>query len=262
MADGAVFKALSDGTRREILDALFERDGQTLGELERRFAMTRFGVMKHVKVLEEAGLVSTRKVGRARLHYLNPVPIQELHDRWTGKFAARASVTLLALRSSLEKGAEMPANGKPSHVYVVYIKATPERIWDAITQSEFTLQYYFGSTVESNWAAGDDYTYLIDGQPAIIGTVLESERPSRLSVTFDARWDDEVSKDPTSRLTWEIEPAGDELSKLTVVHDGFETETHTYGQAAGGMPLILSGLKTVLETGETMGMPAEMAATA
>jgi DNA-binding transcriptional ArsR family regulator len=99
-----VFKALADPTRREILDALYERDGQTLGELERRFEMSRFGVMKHVRVLEDAGLVVTRKAGRARLHFLNPVPIREIHDRWTGKFAARASDALLALRAGLEKG--------------------------------------------------------------------------------------------------------------------------------------------------------------
>ena len=120
--------------------------------------MTRFGVMKHVKVLEEASLVVTRKVGRSRLHYLNPVPIREIHDRWTGKFAARASGALLALRAGLEKGGTMAANGKPSHVYVVYIRATPERIWDALTQSEFTQQYFYGSTVESDWTPGSAYS--------------------------------------------------------------------------------------------------------
>ena len=103
MADDWVFRALADPTRREILDALFEREGQSLSELEGLFDMTRFGVMKHVKVLEEAGLVVTRKVGRSRLHYLNPVPIREIHDRWTGKFAARASGALLAFTLSLDE---------------------------------------------------------------------------------------------------------------------------------------------------------------
>ena len=178
MADDPVFRALADPTRREILDALFEREGQSLGELERRFDMTRFGVMKHVKVLEEANLVVTRKVGRSRLHYLNAVPIREIHDRWTGKFAARASGALLALRSGLEKGETMAANGKPSHVYVVYIKATPERIWDALTQSEFTQQYFYGSTVESDWTAGSAYVRQINGETAIVGEVLEAIPPS------------------------------------------------------------------------------------
>jgi uncharacterized protein YndB with AHSA1/START domain/DNA-binding transcriptional ArsR family regulator len=260
MADDPVFRALADPTRREILDALFEREGQSLGELERLFDMTRFGVMKHVKVLEEANLVVTRKVGRSRLHYLNPVPIREIHDRWTGKFAARASGALLALRAGLEKGGTMAANGKPSHVYVVYIRATPERIWDALTQSEFTQQYFYGSTVESDWTPGSAYVREIDGETAIVGEVLVAERPSRLSLTFDARWDDEVAPDPPSRVTWEIEPAGDGLSKLTVVHDGFDGETNTYHQAAGGMPYILSGLKTLLETGEPLQVAAGAAA--
>jgi uncharacterized protein YndB with AHSA1/START domain/DNA-binding transcriptional ArsR family regulator len=251
MTDDRAFRALADPTRREILDALFEREGQSLGELQRLFDMTRFGVMKHVKVLEDAGLVTTRKVGRARLHYLNPVPIREIHDRWTGKFAARASAALLGLRQHIERGAAMATNGKPSHVYVVYIKATPERIWDALTQSEFTQQYYYASTVESDWTPGSAYTYEIKGQPAIVGEVLEADPPARLAMTFDARWDDDVASDPPSRITWEIEPAGDGLSKLTVVHE-FDEETHTFGQVAGGMPYILSGLKTLLETGEPL----------
>jgi uncharacterized protein YndB with AHSA1/START domain/DNA-binding transcriptional ArsR family regulator len=256
MAEDMVFRALADATRREILDVLFVREGQSLGELEGRFEMTRFGVMKHVKVLEEANLVVTRKVGRSRLHYLNPVPIREIHDRWTGKFAARASGALLALRVGLEKGGTMAANGKPSHVYVVYIRATPERIWDALTQSEFTQQYFYGSTVESDWKRGSAYIREIDGEAAIVGEVLVADRPSLLSVTFDARWDDEVTPDPPSRVTWEIEPAGAGLSKLTVVHDGFDGETNTYRQAAGGMPFILSGLKTLLETGEPLAVEA------
>ena len=260
MTDDSVFKALADPTRREILDALFEREGQPLGELLARFDMTRFGVMKHVKVLEEAGLVVTRKIGRERRHYLNAVPIREIHDRWTGKFAARASAALLGLRSHVEKGAEMATETVPAHVYVVYIKASPERIWDALTQSEFTQQYYYASTVESDWAAGSAYTYEIQGQPAIVGEVLDAVRPTRLAMTFDARWDDDVEADPPSRITWEIETAGDGMSKLTVVHDGFETETHTYGQVAGGMPFILSGLKTLLETGKPLS--AEVGAAA
>lgn len=153
----------------------------------------------------------------------------------------------------------MTAAAVPSHVFVVFIKATPERIWNAITQSEFTLQYYFASTVESQWTAGADYTYLLQGQPGIVGTVLESDPPRRLAMTFDARWDEEVTSDPPSRIAWEIEPAGDELSKLTVVHDGFESESHTYRQVGGGTPLILSGLKTLLETGQPLHLPAGVA---
>ncbi len=101
-----------------------------------------------------------------------------------------------------------------------------------------------------------DYEYLIEGQQAITGKVLKAVPPTRLAMTFDARWDELVTPDPASRITWEIESVGDELCKLTVVHDGFDDEnTATFGQIAGGMPLILSGLKTLLETGTPLPMP-------
>ena len=248
----AAFRALADPTRRQILDRLFERDGQTLTELERAFAMTRFGVMKHLRVLEAAGLVVTRKIGREKFHYLNPVPIREIHDRWTSKFAAGASAALLQLRSTIEKGREM--EDKPSHVFVVYIRSTPERVWEAITTSDFTLRYYYSSTVESDWAAGSPYVYKIQGGTAIVGEVLESDPPRRLVCTFDARWDEEVAPDPPSRITWELEGAGDGVTKLTVVHEGLGAGTATLRQVVGGgMMFVLSGLKTLLETGTTLG---------
>ena len=97
-----VFKALADPTRRSLLDELFREDGQTLGALERNFSMTRFGVMKHLKVLEEAGLVVTRKRGREKLHFLNPVPIRLVHDRWVSKYAEPWAATLTGLKRRLE----------------------------------------------------------------------------------------------------------------------------------------------------------------
>ena len=99
----AVFKALADPTRRGLLDALFGRDGQTLGELEADVPMTRFGVMKHLRVLEEAGLVTTRKRGRSKHHFLNPVPIQLIHDRWVSKYAEPWAAGLSGLKSELEE---------------------------------------------------------------------------------------------------------------------------------------------------------------
>jgi DNA-binding transcriptional ArsR family regulator len=98
-----VFRALADPTRRELLDELFRRDGQTLTELEQRFEMTRFGVMKHLKLLEEAGLVTSRKEGREKRHFLNAVPIRQIHDRWIGKYTARHTAALLDLKAELEK---------------------------------------------------------------------------------------------------------------------------------------------------------------
>jgi DNA-binding transcriptional ArsR family regulator/uncharacterized protein YndB with AHSA1/START domain len=261
----AVFKALADPTRREILDRLFERDGQSLGEIEGRFEMSRFGVMKHLRILEGAGLVTTHKVGRSKLHYLNAVPIRELQDRWIHKFALGASSALLGLRAELEKGATMAATGtgtasagegnvvaldeKPSHVFALFIRTTPEHLWEALTSSEYTLEYYYSSTVESEWRSGSPFMYRIEGQPAIVGEVVESIPPEKLVCTFDAQWDDDVRADPPSRITWLVEVAGPDVCKLTVVHDGFERKTATYEQIGGGMPFILSGLKTLLETG-------------
>lgn len=99
---GSVFRALADPSRRFLLDLLFERDGRTLTELESELAMTRFGVMKHLKVLEEAGLVVTRRSGREKLHFLNPVPIRRIHDRWIDKYTERSVTALLDLKTELE----------------------------------------------------------------------------------------------------------------------------------------------------------------
>ena len=265
-SEEAVFKALADPTRRAILDRLYGRNGQTLGELESAFAMSRFGVMKHLRVLEAANLVTAHRVGRTKLHYLNPVPIRELQERWTDKFALAASVSLLGLRAEVEKGARMAATEtgradhaaeetKPSQVFAIFIRATPERVWEAITSSEYTLKYYFSSAVESDLKPGSPIVYAIDGEPAILGEVLEADPPTKLVCTFDARWDDDVRPDAPSTISWLIEPAGPGVSKVTVVHDGFAGETATSKQVGGGMPFILSGLKTLLETGEPLMPP-------
>lgn len=101
--DDLVFKALADPTRRLLLDKLFARDGLTLTELESDLAMTRFGVMKHLRVLEEAGLVVSRRSGREKLHYLNPVPIRMIHDRWIDKYTERQATALVDLKTQLER---------------------------------------------------------------------------------------------------------------------------------------------------------------
>src|SRR3954465_13828568 len=116
-----VFKALADPTRRRLLDELFREDGQTLRALEEHFSMTRFGVMKHLKQLEEAGLVVTKKQGREKLHFLNPVPIRLVHDRWVSKYAEPWAAGMSGLKHELE--------GQLEKVLEIYIKTTPERLW-------------------------------------------------------------------------------------------------------------------------------------
>ena len=139
MADdtAVVFRALADPGRRVLLDQLFERDGQTLGSLcEALPEMTRFGVMKHLGVLEEAHLVTTQRVGREKRHFLNPVPIRLLHDRWIGKFAE----PIVGSMTSLKRALEAPMD-RVDHAYSVLIKATPERVWQAITTGDDTAAY-------------------------------------------------------------------------------------------------------------------------
>ena len=135
----AVFRALADPTRRSLLDELFREDGQTLSALEERFSMTRFGVMKHLKQLEEAGLVVTRRRGREKLHFLNPVPIRLVHDRWVSKYAEPWAAALSDLKNELESPMEK--------VFEIYIRTTPERLWEAITDPEIRSKYNFGARV-------------------------------------------------------------------------------------------------------------------
>src|SRR5271168_3224824 len=119
--------------------------------LEERFSMTRFGVMKHLKVLEEAGLVVTRRRGREKLHFLNPVPIRLIHDRWTSKYAAPFTLAMSALKQQLEK--DMP-DPTLKHVYEVFIRTTPDNLWQAITEPSFTKQYFYGVEVQSDFKTG------------------------------------------------------------------------------------------------------------
>jgi uncharacterized protein YndB with AHSA1/START domain/DNA-binding transcriptional ArsR family regulator len=251
----AVFRALADESRRQMLDLLYEREGRALGELAEHFEMTRFGVMKHLRVLEEAGLVSTARVGREKLHYLNAVPIRQIHDRWIGKFSARVTASLIDLKKTLEEE-PMDLVDRPSHVFEIYIQTTPEQLWEALTESDFTTQYYYASKIESDFKPGSDFSMTLpDGTEAIRGEVVEAEPGKRLVTTFDARWDAGVAADPPSRISWDIEQQG-EACKLKVTHDGFEAETETFRQIGGGMPYVLSGLKTLLETGKPLAATA------
>ena len=249
-SDDDVFKALADQSRRLLLDSLFARDGQTLGDLAARLpAMTRFGVMKHLRQLEAAGLIATRKVGREKLHYLNPVPIRLIHDRWTSKYAVPWVSALADLKFDLEEGAPMD---RPRHVFQVYIRTTPERLWQAITDPGFTERYFFQTRVEANWASGERLRYFErDGSLVVEGEVIAAEPPRRLVTTWAFRHDPEVASDPPSRVTWEIEPLGD-TCKLTLVHDDFPSENATFRSVVQGWPLVLSSLKSLLETGQAL----------
>ena len=243
-----IFRALADANRRNLLDRLFERDGQTLGELcEYLPGMTRFGVMKHLGVLEEAGLVTTVKVGREKRHFLNPVPIRLVHDRWISKFAEPVVDAMSAIKSRLE--APMDTF---DHVYSVFIKAAPDRVWRAITEGDETVRYYYGTRVASDWRAGSPLTYAYpDGSLAADGIVVEVEPGRRIEMSFHPRWDPEMEAEGPVRMTWQVEPAEEGGSKLTVT-SVLRPNSKSAESFAGGIVYIVSGLKTFIETGEPL----------
>jgi uncharacterized protein YndB with AHSA1/START domain len=247
-----VFKALADPTRRKLLDELFREDGQTLAALDARLPMTRFGVMKHLRVLEAAGLVKAKRRGREKQHFLNAVPIRLVHDRWVSKYAAPWAATLSGLKQTIEEQNAM------EKVFEIYIKTTPERLWEAITDFDLRRRYTFGAGAESEWTPGSPYTLASPdgGGPKLAeGENLEVEPPRRLVQSFNALWGEDVEREGTSRVTWEIEPVGDSC-RLTVTHG--ELRDGANEQLYGGWPMILSGLKTLLETGEDLTTPGSL----
>jgi uncharacterized protein YndB with AHSA1/START domain/DNA-binding transcriptional ArsR family regulator len=262
-----VFKALADPTRRGLLDELYREDGQTLSALEGRVAMTRFGVMKHLSVLEDAGLVVTKKRGREKLHYLNTVPIRLAHDRWVSKYAEPWAASLSRLKHDLEvetmqavttvswaEGTAPVAAG--TAVFEVFIKTTPERLWEAITDPVMRGKYSFGVQTHSDWTPGSEYTSSSTGGFDIAsGTNLEVDPPRLLVQSFNALWGEDVKAQGTTRVTWEIEPVGTSC-RLTVTHDQLPESANA--QLYGGWPMILSGLKTLLETGELLDTPGSL----
>jgi uncharacterized protein YndB with AHSA1/START domain len=244
-----VFRALADPTRRALLDELYREDGQTLGALEERFAMTRFGVMKHLRVLEDAGLVVTRRRGREKLHFLNPVPIRLVHDRWVSKYAEPWAATLSELKHSLEATMEK--------VFEIYIRTTPERLWEAITDPDIRSKYNFGARLRSDWTPGSRFEMFHPNASGLLGEGqnLVVEPPRRLVQSMVALWSDEAREEGPTRVTWEIEPVGDSC-RLTVTHDQLREGAND--ELYGGWPMILSGLKTWLETGELLTTPGSL----
>jgi uncharacterized protein YndB with AHSA1/START domain len=244
-----VFKALADPSRRLLLDRLYERDGQTLTELCEHLhdGMTRFGVMKHLRQLEDAGLVVTRRRGREKLHFLNPVPIRLVHDRWVSKYAEPWVSGLSRLKTKLEETVEK--------VFEIYIKTTPERLWEAITNPDIRSKYNFGGRQTSDWTTGSRYEMRVGDMLLGEGENLVVDPPNKLVQSMVALWGEDVKSEGTSRITWEIEPIRDSC-RLTVTHDQLREGAND--QLYGGWPMILSGLKTYLETGELLTTPGSL----
>ncbi len=258
-----VFKALADPTRRALLDALFEVDGQSVGTLCGRFPeMTRFGVMKHLTVLSEADLVVAVREGRTKRHFLNPVPIEQVAHRWISRYAARFTSALVSLDQHLTQ--PLPSGRTPhmtnvqpqtAHVYQIYIAAAPEDVWVAITDSEWTRRWLHGTSYVSPPEAGHALrTVTADGRDAIDGLVEEmqapdGDRPGRFVHGWHVLYDPEQSAEPGGRVEWTVQRAGEGLTLVRLVHSGLEESPLTSEGVRDGWVWVLDSLKTVLETG-------------
>jgi uncharacterized protein YndB with AHSA1/START domain len=205
--------------------------------------------MKHLKQLEEARLVVTKRRGREKLHFLNPVPIRLVHDRWVSKYAEPWAAALSGLKNRLENPMEK--------VFEIYIRTTPERLWEAITDPEIRSRYNFGVRISSDWTPGSRFEMSHAKANGLLGEgeILEVDPPRRLVQSMVALWSDDVKREGTSRVTWEIEPIGDSC-RLTVTHDQLREGANR--ELYGGWPMILSGLKTWLETGELLTTPGSL----
>ncbi|WP_375281042.1 metalloregulator ArsR/SmtB family transcription factor [Pseudooctadecabacter sp.] len=237
-----IFKALSDPTRRALLDALRRTDGQTLSELEATLEMTRFGVMKHLRLLEDAGLVISRKSGRFKHHYLNAGPLQDLMDRWVAPFLQPQAKALSDLKAKLEKDSKM---SKPDFMMQTFIRCTQDALWDALTQADDMARYHFAcNTVQGNVAVGETTTFIFPNGEAMLRQVTTALDPkSKIAMTFDPLF---MGPDaPPSHMVYLIE-AQDDTCKLTIEH--YDMAPGQEGFAEGWARLAAS-LKSFLETG-------------
>jgi uncharacterized protein YndB with AHSA1/START domain/DNA-binding transcriptional ArsR family regulator len=287
-----IFRALADPSRRRLLDRLNARNGQRLHELCAGLDMARQSVSKHLAVLEDANLVTTVRHGREKLHYLNAVPIHAIADRWIHQYDRRRVEALADLKQALEatpmselasesmsqRPREAPAEPQrgratndPAFVYTTFIQTTPEQLWQALTDPAFTRRYW-GVAFETDWRPGSTMVWEENGhRTADPGqVVLEAEPHRRLAYTWHTptpEWaaaagvDDEtlatLAAETRSRVTFEIEPFGQTV-KLTVVHDDFPSGSTMRAMVSTGWPHLLSDLKTLLETGDTLpAVPAE-----
>ncbi|WP_255947587.1 ArsR/SmtB family transcription factor [Streptomyces odontomachi] len=260
-----VFKALADASRRRLLDNLKARNGQSLSELCAGLDMARQSVSKHLAVLEAAGLVATARSGRQKLHYLNAAPINAVADRWISQYDRERVRALADLKTALE---QTPMADDHAFRYVTYIRTTPERLWQALTDPAFTRRYW-GPAFETTWETGAPMVWNDAGSriadPEQV--VLDAEPGRRLSYTwhtFTPEWAtasglpqdviDRIRTERRSKVTFEIEPAG-EMVKLTVVHDDLEPGGTVRELIKDGWPALLSSLKSLLETGQQLPAP-------
>ena len=257
--DDEVFRALADPNRRQLLDMLNARNGQTLRELCAGLDMARQSVSKHLAVLEAANLVTSVRRGREKWHYLNPAPITELADRWLRRYDRARAQALAELKYALEDTVT-----RPTFVHTSFIRTTPERLWAALTEPAFTRRYW-GMEFETDWTPGENFAIIHPDRGVRIADdrmVVQDYQPfTRLSYTWSGYpkdftdslgYDEEfrltAEAEPRSTVTYELSPSGDQ-TRLTVTHAGFRPGSVVLPDIERGWPMVLSWLKTYVESG-------------
>jgi uncharacterized protein YndB with AHSA1/START domain/DNA-binding transcriptional ArsR family regulator len=245
-----VFKALGDPSRRLLLDRLREHNGQTLQELCAHLDMARQSVTQHLDQLVRANLVTVVRRGRERLHYLNPAPIHEIDLRWISEFDRPRLQALSTIKTQAEEYA-MTTTTVPAYVYVTYIRASAEQVWQALTDADLTARYWGHANV-SDWQPGSAWEHRrVDGSGEVdgVGRVLAADPPKRLVITFEDTPGAEPAREP-SVVTFLIEPH-QEIVRLTVTHEKLPDEETLTGISLG-WPAVVANLKSLLETGEIL----------
>lgn len=241
----AIFKALNDPARRALLDSLRAKDGQSLTELEEQLDMTRFGVMKHLKVLEDANLIVPRKVGRFKYHYLNALPLQEVMDRWVASFLQPQARALADLKTKLERDTNM---AKPDFMMQTFIRCSQDALWDALTDSNQMAAYHFAcNTVQGSPAVNEATAFILPNGDAMLRQITTAMDPkSRIDMTFEPLF---MGPDaPSSNMVYLIEPQGD-ICMLTIEHYNMAPGQEGFGE---GWARLAASLKSYLETGTAL----------
>ena len=241
----AIFKALNDPARRTLLDALRQHDGQSLSQLEEHLEMSRFGVMKHLKVLEDAHLILVRRQGRFKYHYLNALPLQEMVDRWVAPFLQTQSRAILDLKKSLEQETRM---GKPDFMMQTFIRCSQDALWQALTKADEMAAYHFlCNEVRGDAVAGGTVEFITPQGDIMLRQVAQRLDPKeRIEMTFEPLF---MGPDaPASTMVYLIEAQGD-VCKLTIEHYNLAAGQEGFAE---GWARLAASLKSWLETGTAL----------
>jgi uncharacterized protein YndB with AHSA1/START domain/DNA-binding transcriptional ArsR family regulator len=236
----SVYKALADPVRQQLLDALHERNGQTLTELRERLSISRQAVMKHIAILEAASVVSTSRWGRYKVHYLNRLPLRNLGDRWLDNRSSGTPTDAITT--------------KPDFVYAIIMKASPQQVWQALTDPALTRQYWYDAAIESDWHVGSQVRLLREDGSFVGGKLLEYKKPLRLRYEFSR------SGEPTRarpiEVTFDLILMGQETKLVITSRNLLEIDLndnpHVLYGLNNGWPVFMSSLKTLLETGQPL----------